>query len=332
MDASRKLQGEIDRVLKKVQEGVDVFNSIWNKVYDTDNANQKEKFEADLKKEIKKLQRYRDQIKTWIQSSEIKDKKVGASYEHVLLDARKQIEREMERFKICEKETKTKAFSKGLGLQPKPVGELESQIDESLNVSLDFDPSKLIGWLLEPIDDDDDSQDIHKNGVVGDPLVGWPPIKNFRKLTYGRRNYNVARPNDPVAVDVNRGVGDGSDGDGRWRSSYLKVQMEGVLITRKINLSFLHHHQSNNALTHSLISLFGKGLCDVSGGYDGAGCRRLLLCWGRVVTGAIADGSWFWAMDCGCVRVMRIGMWGFVHVGMYGYMCIFVDDSVFVWV
>lgn len=45
-------------------------------MYDTENANQKEKFEADLKKEIKKLQRYRDQIKMWIQSSEIKDKKV----------------------------------------------------------------------------------------------------------------------------------------------------------------------------------------------------------------------------------------------------------------
>ncbi|CAJ2672142.1 unnamed protein product [Trifolium pratense] len=147
MGASRKLQGEIDRVLKKVQEGVEVFDSIWNKVYDTDNANQKEKFEADLKKEIKKLQRYRDQIKTWIQSSEIKDKKVSASYEQALVDARKLIEREMERFKICEKETKTKAFSKeGLGQQPKTdprekaksetrdwlnnvVGELESQID-----------------------------------------------------------------------------------------------------------------------------------------------------------------------------------------------------------
>ena len=38
------------------------------------------------------------------------------------MDARKQIEREMERFKICEKETKTKAFSKeGLGQQPKTV-------------------------------------------------------------------------------------------------------------------------------------------------------------------------------------------------------------------
>jgi CCR4-NOT transcription complex subunit 3 len=140
MGASRKLQGEIDRVLKKVQEGVDVFDSIWNKVYDTENANQKEKFEADLKKEIKKLQRYRDQIKTWIQSSEIKDKKA-------LMDARKQIEREMERFKVCEKETKTKAFSKeGLVQQPKTdpkekakaetrdwlnnvVSDLENQID-----------------------------------------------------------------------------------------------------------------------------------------------------------------------------------------------------------
>lgn len=38
------------------------------------------------------------------------------------MDARKLIEREMERFKICEKEAKTKAFSKeGLGLQPKTV-------------------------------------------------------------------------------------------------------------------------------------------------------------------------------------------------------------------
>jgi CCR4-NOT transcription complex subunit 3 len=34
----------------------------------------KEKYESDLKKEIKKLQRFRDQIKTWIASNEIKDK------------------------------------------------------------------------------------------------------------------------------------------------------------------------------------------------------------------------------------------------------------------
>ena len=37
---------------------------------------QKEKYEGDLKKEIKKLQRFRDQIKTWQASNEIKDKKL----------------------------------------------------------------------------------------------------------------------------------------------------------------------------------------------------------------------------------------------------------------
>jgi len=110
MGAARKLQGEIDRTLKKVQEGIDEFDQIWQKVHDTENANQKEKFEADLKKEIKKLQRLRDQIKTWINGADIKDKTP-------LFDARKAIEREMERFKACEKEAKMKQFSKAaLGL------------------------------------------------------------------------------------------------------------------------------------------------------------------------------------------------------------------------
>ena len=59
------------------------------------------------------LQRYRDDIKTWITNSDIKDKRP-------LTDARKLIETEMERFKVCEKEFKTKAFSKeGLSQAPK---------------------------------------------------------------------------------------------------------------------------------------------------------------------------------------------------------------------
>lgn len=103
--ATRKLQGEIDRVLKKVDEGVGVFEQIWDKVYSATTTAQKEKYEGDLKKEIKKLQRLRDQIKTWQGDSSIKDKSK--------LDAnRKLIEEKMEKFKICEKETKTKAFSK----------------------------------------------------------------------------------------------------------------------------------------------------------------------------------------------------------------------------
>lgn len=102
---NRKLQTEIDRVLKKVQEGLEIFDELYNKVYSAPSPQQKEKYEADLKKEIKKLQRYRDQIKQWASSSDVKDKAP-------LLAARKDIETDMERFKVCEKETKTKAYSK----------------------------------------------------------------------------------------------------------------------------------------------------------------------------------------------------------------------------
>ncbi|XP_041274148.1 CCR4-NOT transcription complex subunit 3, partial [Onychostruthus taczanowskii] len=69
MADKRKLQGEIDRCLKKVSEGVEQFEDIWQKLHNAANANQKEKYEADLKKEIKKLQRLRDQIKTWVAST-----------------------------------------------------------------------------------------------------------------------------------------------------------------------------------------------------------------------------------------------------------------------
>ncbi|XP_034946246.1 CCR4-NOT transcription complex subunit 3 [Chelonus insularis] len=133
MAATRKLQGEIDRCLKKVTEGVDTFEDIWQKVHNATNSNQKEKYEADLKKEIKKLQRLRDQIKSWIASGEIKDKST-------LLDYRKLIETQMERFKVVERETKTKAYSKeGLGAAQKldPAQKEREEVSNWLANSID---------------------------------------------------------------------------------------------------------------------------------------------------------------------------------------------------
>ncbi|KAJ7638498.1 Not1 N-terminal domain, CCR4-Not complex component-domain-containing protein [Roridomyces roridus] len=103
--AARKLQTEIDRTLKKVSEGVELFESIYDKMQASTNQAQKEKLELELKSQIKKLQRLRDQIKTWVGSNDIKDKSQ-------LLENRKLIETQMEKFKACEKEMKTKAFSK----------------------------------------------------------------------------------------------------------------------------------------------------------------------------------------------------------------------------
>ena len=59
----RKLQKEIDMCIKKVQEGVEEFDDVFDKLQSSSNQNQKEKKEEELKRVIKKLQRQRDQIK-----------------------------------------------------------------------------------------------------------------------------------------------------------------------------------------------------------------------------------------------------------------------------
>ena len=72
--AARKLAQEVDKCFKKVAEGVGEFEAIYEKIEQSNNPAQKEKLEDNLKREIKKLQRLRDQIKTWAQSNDIKDK------------------------------------------------------------------------------------------------------------------------------------------------------------------------------------------------------------------------------------------------------------------
>lgn len=72
--AARKLQQEVDKCFKKVDEGVEEFTSIYAKLHESTNPAQKEKLEDNLKREIKKLQRLRDQIKTWAASNDVKDK------------------------------------------------------------------------------------------------------------------------------------------------------------------------------------------------------------------------------------------------------------------
>ncbi|KAG5645759.1 hypothetical protein DXG03_005296 [Asterophora parasitica] len=115
---------EIDRTLKKVSEGVELFESIYDKMQASTNQTQKEKLELDLKTQIKKLQRLRDQIKTWVASNDIKDKSA-------LLDNRRLIETQMEKFKACEKEMKTKAFSKEGLIQAAKLDPKEQEKEEA---------------------------------------------------------------------------------------------------------------------------------------------------------------------------------------------------------
>ena len=85
LTAYNAFTAEIDRTLKKVAEGVEQFEGIYDKMQNSTNQTQKEKLETDLKTQIKKLQRLRDQIKAWVANNDIKDKTA-------LLDNRKLIE------------------------------------------------------------------------------------------------------------------------------------------------------------------------------------------------------------------------------------------------
>ncbi len=97
-----------------------------------------------MKKEIKKLQRLRDQIKTWIGSSDVKDK-------DTLIQTRKLIETKMEQFKICEKETKTKTYSKeGLARAEKLSPEEQAK----------HDTCEWVGVLVQQIHECVDEKDL----------------------------------------------------------------------------------------------------------------------------------------------------------------------------
>lgn len=146
--AHRKLQQEVDRVFKKINEGLEIFNSYYERHEScTNNPSQKDKLESDLKREVKKLQRLREQIKSWQSSPDIKDK-------DSLLDYRRSVEIAMEKYKAVEKASKEKAYSnislkKSETLDPQErerrdiseylsqmIDELERQYD-SLQVEID---------------------------------------------------------------------------------------------------------------------------------------------------------------------------------------------------
>ena len=65
----------------------------------------KERYEQEMKKEIKKLQRIRDYFRQAIGNPEVKEKNKAD-------EARKRVEQEMENFRELERELKRKAYSK----------------------------------------------------------------------------------------------------------------------------------------------------------------------------------------------------------------------------
>ncbi|SCU78310.1 LAFA_0A05996g1_1 [Lachancea sp. 'fantastica'] len=121
----RKLQQEVDRVFKKISEGLEIFDTYYERHENcTNNPPQKEKLESDLKREVKKLQRLREQIKGWQSSPDIKDK-------DSLQENRRSVEIAMEKYKAVEKASKEKAYSNN---SLKKSGNLDPQEKERRDV------------------------------------------------------------------------------------------------------------------------------------------------------------------------------------------------------
>lgn len=81
----------------------------------------------------------------------------------------------------------------------------------------------------------------------GEGLVGWPPVKTWRKKVRHQIPNSGAENNRLPAVE--NGIGGRAS-----RSTYVKVKMEGAAIARKIDLSV---HHSFEGLTNTLMRMFG---------------------------------------------------------------------------
>jgi len=109
----KRLQGE------KVDEGVEEYNRLKDAHQRASQPNQKEKLEENLKAQIKKLQRDRNQLSTWIADKNVKDKEP-------LMAGKNKIEGLMDHFKDFERESKTKRFSQ-VGLNKEDRADPEEQ-------------------------------------------------------------------------------------------------------------------------------------------------------------------------------------------------------------
>uniref|UniRef100_F1KUZ1 CCR4-NOT transcription complex subunit 3 n=1 Tax=Ascaris suum TaxID=6253 RepID=F1KUZ1_ASCSU len=177
MAEKRKLLNEIDKCFKKIEEGVELFEETMSKMQEANSDNQREKFQDDLKKEIKKLQRLRDQIKGWQNSSDIKDKDRLTYY-------RKLIEQRMEQFKDIERENKTKPHSKqGLSAEEKldPREKEKADTVEWLQCQIRYleDESDKTESQIESLST---SEQTRKKGKRDDPKKGEEKLRKLDDL------------------------------------------------------------------------------------------------------------------------------------------------------
>ncbi|XP_052181077.1 auxin-responsive protein IAA29-like [Diospyros lotus] len=137
----------------------------------------------------------------------------------------------------------------------------QQAFDEQQQEEVDAIPPTLpLFWINtnQPNEEDDpgelDNNDssIPNNGDE-EGVVGWPPIKAWRrKFCHRNRSGRPAGNEAFMVVNVHGGGG----GGGGFMSRYVKVKMEGVGIARKVDV---RRHDSYEMLMDTLVAMFGRG-------------------------------------------------------------------------
>ncbi|KAI4355614.1 hypothetical protein L6164_004370 [Bauhinia variegata] len=137
-------------------------------------------------------------------------------------------------------------------------------------------------------------------------VVGWPPIRSFRKNSMAcNSNSNATKNNDE---------GEGKDGFG---CLYVKVSMDGAPYLRKVDLKTYNNYVELSSALEKMFSCFTIGQCSSRGlpGKDGlseSSLRDLLHGSEYVLTYEDKDGDWMlvgdvpWEMFTDSCRRLRI--------------------------
>ncbi|KAM7480474.1 hypothetical protein LguiA_028687 [Lonicera macranthoides] len=135
-------------------------------------------------------------------------------------------------------------------------------------------------------------------------VVGWPPIRSFRKNTMAT---NVSKSGD---------VGEGNTGSG---CVYVKVSMDGAPYLRKVDLKTYSNYAHLSSALEKMFSCFTIGQCSSQGlpGREGLSASRLMdivNCSEYVLTYEDKDRDWMlvgdvpWDMftdSCKRLRIMK---------------------------
>ncbi|WJX69895.1 hypothetical protein P8452_54065 [Trifolium repens] len=190
----------------------------------------------------------------------------------------------------------------------KSLVSLETQTNtQKININAPKNINEILHQSVKPVVHEKNKQVDGTNEDANAPaaktqIVGWPPIRSFRKNTMAS---NLTKSNDEA------------EGKQRFDCLYVKVSMDGAPYLRKVDLKIYNNYMELSSALEKMFTCFTIGQCNSPGlpGKDGlseSSLRDLLHGSEYVLTYEDKDGDWMlvgdvpWGMFADSCRRLRI--------------------------